>query len=196
MPDPYDMHTWANTGTNAGDPVRYEPATPHTVESYSVPPYTSGSADDARLIPEQDAPDHDVSNALALPALPEDIFDEHLHRFFTAYAKEYDTYGQAVPLSGASGASAIAAGGPGVIYGLSLANYTIGTTVAFTLYRGIDQISIPILWLTIPAAIDATHPGTLNINIGEHGLHYPGLLSYGASGQFSGVILVRRKVAL
>lgn len=191
----YDLSTWDPTGTNAGDPTRYETADSHTVETYPIPPYTSGNDDNVRLIPEQDTPDSNISDYVT-PVFPVDIFDEHLHRFFTAYAKDYDVYGQAIPLSGAAGNSAIAAGGPGVIYGFSFANYTVGTTVAFTLYRGIDQTAIPILWLNVPAAIDATHPGVLNTNIGTNGMYFPGLLSYNASGQFSGSILVRRKVAL
>lgn len=191
----YDSNTWDNTGTNAGDPTRYETADSHAVETYLIPPYTSGNDDNAYLIPEQDTPDHDLS-ALALPVMPVDVFDEHLHRFFVEYAKDFDIYGHAIPLSGAAGTSAIAASGPGVIYGFSLANYTVGSTVAITLYRGIDQTAIPIMWMNIPAAIDATHPGVLNTNIGTNGLGFSGLLSYAASGQFVGAINVRRKIAL
>ena len=191
----YDTNTWDNTGTNTGDPTRYETADSHAVESYLIPPYTSGNDDNAYLIPEQDTPDHDLS-ALALPVMPLDVFDEHLHRFFVEFAKDFDTYGRAIPLSGAAGQSAIAAGGPGVIYGFSFANYAVGATVAFTLYRGIDQTAIPIMWLNIPAAIDATHPGVLNFNVGTNGLGYPGLLSYSATGQFVGTIIVRHKDAL
>lgn len=192
----YDTNTWDPTGTNSGDPLRYATADSHAVESYLIPPYYSGNDDNAYLIPEQDTPDHDLQNAIALPVYPADIFDEHLHRFFTAYAKDYDTFGQPIPLSGAAGTSAIAAGGPGVIYGFSFANYSTTTTVAFILYKGIDQTAIPIMWMTIPVAIDATHPGVLNTNIGTNGMGYPGLLSYNASAQFQGTILVRRKVAV
>lgn len=193
--NPYDSNTWDNTGTNSGDPTRYETADSHAVESYLIPPYTSGNDDNTFLIPEQDTPDYDLSG-LALPVMPVDVFDEHLHRFFVQYAKDYDTFGQPIPLSGAAGSSAIAAGGPGVIYGFSFANYSTAATVAIVIYKGIDQTAIPIMWFTVPVAIDATHPGVLNSNIGTNGMGYPGLLSYNASAQFQGTILVRRKVAL
>jgi len=195
QPNAYDTNTWDNTGTNTGDPTRYETADSHAVESYLIPPYTSGNDDNAYLIPEQDTPDHDLS-ALALPVMPVDVFDEHLHRFFVEYAKDFDTFGRAILLSGAAGQSAIAAGGPGVIYGFSLANFSTVATVSLVIYRGIDQTAIPIRWLTIPVAVDATHPGILNDNIGTNGLGYPGLLSYSATAQFSGTITVRRKAAL
>jgi hypothetical protein len=195
MLNPNDPNTWDNTGTNSGDPLRYATADSHAIEYYPIPPYTSGNDDNAYLIPEQDTPDHDLQNAPAFPDFPTDIFDEHLHRFFTNYAKEFDTYGQAIPLSGAAGSSAIAAGGLGVIYGL-LANASTVASVAITIYRGIDQTAIPIYYLNIPTAIDATHPGVLNTNIGTNGMFYPGLLSYTASAQFTGMMLVRRKVAL
>ncbi len=196
MQNAYDMNTWDPTGTNLGDPLRYATADSHAVESYPIPPYLSSSDDNAFLITEQDVPDHDLQNAIALPVFPIDIFDEHLHRFFTNYAKDFDTFGQPIPLSGAAGTSVIAAGGPGVIYGYSFANTSTVAPVAIVINKGVDQTAIPIMWMTVPVATDATHPGVLNINVGTNGMGYPGLLSYTASAQFSGVILVRRKVAL
>lgn len=191
----YDTNTWDSTGTNAGDPTRYETADSHAVESYLIPGYNSGNNDNSFLIPEQDTPDDNFLQP-TLPEFPVEIFNEHLHRFFTAYANEIDTYGRAIPLSGAAGQSAIAAGGPGVIYGFSLANFNTVATVSLVIYRGIDQTAIPIRWLTIPAAVDATHPGILNDNIGTNGLGFGGLLSYSATAQFSGTMTVRRKTAL
>ena len=196
MQNPYDLNEWDPTGTNTGDPMRYPTADSHTVETYPIPTYFSGSDDTAHLIPEQDTPDHTLQNEPVPSVFAPEIFDEHLHRFFTAYAKDYDTYGQAIPLSGAAGNSPIAAGGPGVIYGFSLANYNVASTVAIIIYRGIDQTAIPILYLSIPAAVDATHPGILNYNIGTLGVYFKGLLSYNATAQFVGTVIVRRKVAL
>lgn len=195
--DPTNPTTWDPTGTNAGDWLRYPTADPHDVEGYVIPPYTSSADNDpVQLIPEQDVPDSVLRDDTTMPTYPADIFDSHLHRFFTNYAKEIDVYGRAILLSGAAGQSAISAGGPGVIYGFSLANYNVGVTVGFILYRGIDSAAIPIMWMSIPAAIDATHPGVLNTNIGTNGLGYPGLLSYSATAQFQGTIIIRRKAAL
>lgn len=191
-----DPTTWDISGTNSGDPYRYPTADPHAVAGYPIPNYESSTdTTGVALIPEQDTPDSALRDA-PNPVYPLEVFEQHLHKFFVAYAKDYDTYGQAIPLSGAAGQSAIAAGGPGVIYGFSLINYNTPQTVFITIYRGIDQTAIPILYLTIPAAIDATHPGVLNYNVGTNGLGYEGLLSYTATSQFAGTIIVRHKVAL
>jgi hypothetical protein len=194
--DALDPSTWDPTGTNTGDPLRYPTADARDVADYAIPGYDNGADNgNVALIPEQDTPDANLRDDEA-PQFPVDIFEEHLHRFFTAYAKDYDTYGQAIPLSGAGGTSAIAAGGPGVIYGFSLINTSTVTPVFLTIYRGIDQTAIPIMYLSIPTATDATHPGVLNYNLGTNGLGYGGLLSYGATAQFAGAIIVRKKVAL
>jgi hypothetical protein len=174
------------------DPHRYPLATPEDVDAIGVPNWSPSGTDDTNVVEADYASDTELRDAKHLGDLPLSEFDARLHKFFTAYAKEIVQYGYAVPVSGAGGH---VTSGPGIIYGLNFANPDTATPVYGQLIRESDNVTM--IHFTVPVASDATHPGTVYVNVGTNGSWFdaPGL-SVVLSAQAAGVAIIARKIAL
>lgn len=212
---------FADPTNPANAPEQFPMGSPEWTAALQAPEFDLGAF--AGTNPPQDTP-HPGNAALAggpdgkyaspatlydtaeVPKRDDNIWDQDFRKFFISWADEITLHGNAVPLPGTAPAgvnsagtpiqqAVFAASGPGVILGFSLINPSTVASVFLTLYRGADQGSQPFYWLTIPAAVDATHPGVLNWNMGTNGLRFPGVLSISATAPYQGVILLARKTA-